>query len=76
MRGGANKTQIVYSSNLNFRTVAPYLDLLIRNGLVETVEDGALRYRTTPKGAKVLQHFQEIETLIPEMEVEVEEGLA
>ncbi|MCX6678367.1 MAG: DNA-binding protein [Methanothrix sp.] len=65
---GANKTQIVYSSNMNFHTVVPYLNLLIRNGLAERVEGERPRYRTTPKGAEVLQHFEEIEKLMPEME--------
>jgi predicted transcriptional regulator len=70
--GGANKTQIVYLCNLNFHTVVPYLDLLTRNGLVERVEGEILRYRTTLKGAQALQHFQEIEKLMPEMEVQEE----
>ena len=72
VRRGANKTQIVYLCNLNFHTVVPYLDLLIRNGLAERVEGETLRYRTTPKGAEVLLHFQEIEKLMPEMEVQEE----
>jgi predicted transcriptional regulator len=50
----------------------PYLDLLTRNGLVERVEGEILRYRTTLKGAQALQHFQEIEKLMPEMEVQEE----
>jgi len=70
--GGANKTQIVYLSNMNFHTVVPYLDLLIRNGLAERVEGENAMYRTTPKGAEVLQHFQEIEKLMPEMEAQEE----
>ena len=70
--GGANKTQIVYLSNLNFHTVVPYLDLLIRNGLAERVEGENAMYRTTAKGAEVLQHFQEIEKLMPEMEAQEE----
>jgi predicted transcriptional regulator len=40
---GANKTQIVYKANLNFRTVNPYIDLLIKNKLI-TVK----RRRRTP----------------------------
>lgn len=70
VRGGANKTQIVYSCNLNFHTVKTYLDLLIRNGLAEIVEGETLKYRTTQKGAEALRHFQEIERLIPEMELQ------
>ena len=37
-RIGANKTQIVYSCNLNFHTVVPYIELLIKNGLPERLE--------------------------------------
>jgi hypothetical protein len=50
----------------------PYLDLLIRNALAERVEGETLRYRTTLKGAEALRHFQEIEKLMPEMEVQEE----
>jgi len=32
-RNGASKTRIVYQVNLNFRTVNPYIDLLIKNGI-------------------------------------------
>ena len=31
---GANKTKIVYQANLNFRTVDPYLKLLMERGLI------------------------------------------
>ncbi|MFZ2470996.1 MAG: winged helix-turn-helix domain-containing protein [Methanothrix sp.] len=63
---------IVYLCNLNFHTVVPYLDLLTRNWLVERVEGEILRYRTSPKGAQALQHFQEIEKLMQEMVVQEE----
>jgi predicted transcriptional regulator len=33
-RTGACKTRIVYQANLNFRTVNPYIDLLIKNNLL------------------------------------------
>lgn len=74
--GGANKTQIVYSCNLNFRTVVPYLDLIIKNRLAERVEGEIPRYRTTSKGFEALRHFQEIEKLIPEMMTQVIESEA
>ena len=53
----------------------PYLDLLTINGLVERVEGEKLRFRTTLKGAQALHHFQEIEKLMPEMEVQEEPAL-
>ena len=70
---GANKTQIVYSCNLNFHTVVPYLDLLIKNELAERVEGEIVRYRITPRGEEALRHLQELEKLIVETG---EEGVA
>ena len=67
---GANKTQIVYSCNLNFHTVVPYMDLLIKNGLAEKLEGEIVRYRITPRGEEALGHMQELEKLMPEIGVE------
>jgi predicted transcriptional regulator len=39
---------------MNFHTVVPYLELLVRNGLAERTEGGVPRYKTTAKGTK---HF-------------------
>ncbi len=50
--GGRNKTQTVYESGLNFHTVVPYLELLVRNGLAERTEGEVLIYKTTAKGTK------------------------
>jgi len=66
VRGGANKTQIVYSCNLNFYSVVPYPALLIKNGLAEKQEDEHVQYRITPKGVKALRHMRELEKLIVE----------
>jgi predicted transcriptional regulator len=61
---GAHKTKIVYQANLNFRTISPYLDLLIRNGLLDSEGDpdeGRLvTYRTTTKGRNLLNDLREI----------------
>ena len=38
---GASKTKIVYQANLNFSTVNPYLDLLIKNDLIQINEGHA-----------------------------------
>jgi len=48
--GGANKTQIVYYSGLNFHAVVPYLKLIIRNDLAVKAEGAVFKYKTTPKG--------------------------
>jgi predicted transcriptional regulator len=62
--GGTSKTQIVYKSGLNFRTVVPYLDLLTQSGLVVRAEGEIPVYRTTEKGEAALGHLQEIERLV------------
>ncbi len=65
---GAHKTKIVYNVNLNFRTIGPYLDLLIGNGLLDLKADpdnGRLvTYRTTPKGQNLLNGLREIHDVL------------
>ena len=70
---GVNKTQIVYSCNLNFHSVVPYLDILTKNGLAERLEGEHIRYRITPKGAQALRYMQKLEKMIVETG---EEGVA
>ena len=58
---GANKTRIVYQANLNFRTVNPYLDVLIKNQhLIETGQGAQILYKTTPKGTYPLESINKI----------------
>ena len=55
---GANKTKIVYQANLNFRTVNPYLDLLIGKNLIKVSQGQMLRYETTPQGIDMLEDIK------------------
>ncbi|MBN1236031.1 MAG: DNA-binding protein [Methanotrichaceae archaeon] len=64
---GASKTRIVYQANLNFRTVIPYIDLLIKNGLLESTSNSSKIYTTTPKGTRLLRDFKSIQCVIPEI---------
>lgn len=64
---GASKTRIVYQANLNFRTVVPYIDVLIKNGLIECSNNSSMIYTTTTKGAKLLRDFKSIQCVIPEI---------
>ena len=57
---GASKTKIVYQANLNFRTVNPYLDLLIKNDLIQINVGRAILYETTPKGIRLLETIKQI----------------
>jgi predicted transcriptional regulator len=63
---GASKTKVVYASGLNFKTIRPYLAILIKNELLEVVEGFPTLYKTTKKGCKVLEYFTEIEKLMPD----------
>lgn len=69
----AIETQIIYQCNLNFNTVMPYLDLLLRNRLVVKTDGTVTKYKTTPKGAEALRCFRELEEMIPELRAMSEE---
>ncbi len=60
----ANKTVIVYKSNLNFATVVPYLDSLIKNGFISLTEGPTRKYKTTDKGKELLSGLKEIHKLL------------
>lgn len=64
---GASKTQIVYQSNLNFTTVNPYLDILIKRGLIESKPGTRIIYTTTEKGIKIMKRFKELHTEMVEI---------
>lgn len=63
---GVIKTKIVYQVNMNFNTIRPYLDLLIKNGLIEATSTKYPIYKTTPKGEMALDRLKELEEKIPE----------
>jgi predicted transcriptional regulator len=56
-RSGVNKTRIVYQANLNFRTVNPYLENLIKNRLLD-LDQGI--YRTTREGISLLESINHV----------------
>jgi predicted transcriptional regulator len=60
---GANKTKIVYQVGLNFRTVIPYLSLLIEKGHMTSEERDLTIYRTTQKGKQVLEALKIVEAI-------------
>ena len=56
----ASKTRIVYQVNLNFRTVNPYLEILMKNNLIEIGEGEQTLYNTTQKGADLLETIKKV----------------
>jgi predicted transcriptional regulator len=59
-KAGANKTRIVYQANLNFRTVDPYLETLIKNNLIEVRPGKYISYETTQKGSNLLETIGQV----------------
>jgi len=66
LKPGVIKTHLVYQSNLNFKSVIPYLSLLIDRGLLEMVPGKFIIYITTPKGERALEAFGAIEEMVAE----------
>ena len=66
-KDGACKTKIVYQANLNFRTVNPYIDLLIKNNLIEVKQGKNVVYETTDKGIHLLDDFKQINSQLSEL---------
>jgi len=58
---GASKTRIVYQGNLNFRTVNPYLQLLMKNDLIRIKPGPKVLYETTEKGKVLLENFNRVQ---------------
>jgi len=56
-RNGANKTRIVYQANLNFKTVNPYLKVLIEKHLIN-LDQG--EYQTTQEGMNLLESINQV----------------
>ena len=56
--GGANKTRIVYKSNLNFEIVKGYMRNLMGNGLLEVNDDG--KFVTTKSGLKFVRDYRNL----------------
>ena len=62
--GAATKSKIMYKAFLSFGQLKEYLMVLIENDQLE-YEDGQNTYRTTSKGIRLLQIFNNMEELTP-----------
>ena len=62
--GRANKTKIMYKAFLSFEQLKEYLTVLQEKGLIE-YEEEQKTYRTTSKGMRLLQIFNNMEELTP-----------
>ena len=63
---GASKTRVVYQANLNFRTVDPYLQLLIKNDLLKVDKGRHILYETTEKGRSLMETINQVHITLSE----------
>ena len=68
---GASKTRVVYQANLNFRTVDPYLQLLIKNDLIIASQGPHVLYETTEKGMKLMKTINQVHSTLAEYQESV-----
>ena len=63
---GASKTCVVYQANLNFRTLDPYLQLLIKNDLIRVNQGRHILYETTEKGKCLMETINQVHNTLSE----------
>ena len=51
------KTHILYQAGINYYQLSRYLNLLVREGMIEQISEPYLSYRTTEKGHVLLKLF-------------------
>ncbi len=64
-----NITRIVYRANTNFTTIRSYLDMLIKNGLIESQQGNPIRYKTTPKGINMMSRLRTLQKELDEIKL-------
>lgn len=55
---GESITQIVYKSNINFPIARRFLEPMLKNNLLEKINDSPVIYKTTPKGEDILKRLK------------------
>ncbi len=60
-------TQIMYAARLDTRTSSKYIQMLLKKGLIERVDDGGNVYYTiTEKGSRLLFLCEELKSMLRE----------
>jgi predicted transcriptional regulator len=64
-KDGSLKTQIMYRANLSFAQLNEYLNFLLKRELIKVnTENRKTLYKTTSKGVKYLENYEEISNLL------------
>ena len=60
---GANKTKLVYMSNLNFNRLTSFLNFLLEKEFLEKVKDES-KYTLTVKGREFLRQLEKMQKML------------
>jgi predicted transcriptional regulator len=71
--GGATKSTIMYKAMLSYEYMKEYLLSLVQDDLIE-YEQGMMTYRTTPKGMRLLQLYNNVNEMVQPAIVKSEEN--
>jgi predicted transcriptional regulator len=67
-KGRTRKTYLMYRCNLSFKQLENYLNLLLKRGLLRTIEDdddnNSNRFRITEKGERFLETYKGLQGLM------------
>jgi predicted transcriptional regulator len=69
--GGATKTMIMYKAVLSYDRMKEYLSSLAEDGLIE-YEQGRMTYRTTAKGIRLLQLYNNVNEMVQPSIIKIE----
>jgi predicted transcriptional regulator len=69
--GGATKTMIMYKAVLSYDRMKEYLSSLAEDGLIE-YEQGRMTYRTTAKGMRLLQLYNNVNEMVQPSVIKIE----
>jgi predicted transcriptional regulator len=69
--GGATKTTIMYKAAISYDNMKQYLSSLAEEGLIE-YEQGRMTYRTTAKGMRVLQLYNNVNEMVQSSSMKIE----
>jgi predicted transcriptional regulator len=61
--GGATKTRIMYKAFLSYAQLKEYLTVLLQNDVLE-YEEGRQNFRTTEKGLRLLQMYNQFDEIM------------
>ncbi|MCS6767565.1 MAG: winged helix-turn-helix domain-containing protein [Candidatus Nitrosocaldus sp.] len=77
LRESRTITQVMHAARLDTRTASKYVQMLLKKGLIERVEDeGRVCYTITEKGSRLLFLCEELKGMLKDSTIEDEKGIS